>query len=235
MDPNSCGNSNESANKKTSILDRIKPIKKAGEKREEPKPRKLIKSDKLPGHLNPYGPVAHTAQPKSNIQVNKHQDMNKQNAPMGHKKFPGQMPQNANEQNNQDANDEIKMEGELEHAMDQEQEFTLDEKFVGKIRKRCAYWPQCTNEECSYIHPTENCPKFPKCSFGESCFYLHPSIPCRFGLYCQRPGCSYVHPAGWQGGYQPGMYGGYPQQYGAQGGYPPQQYGAQGGHPQYNY
>jgi hypothetical protein len=54
VDPNSCGNSVESANKRASILDRIKPIKKSAEPRESPKPRKLMKSDMLPGHLNPY-------------------------------------------------------------------------------------------------------------------------------------------------------------------------------------
>ena len=69
-----------------------------------------------------------------------------------------------------------------------------EDKFNGKIKKKCMYYPGCKNEDCPYIHPTEPCPKFPKCTFGESCFYLHPSIPCKFGIYCQRPNCSYMHP-----------------------------------------
>jgi hypothetical protein len=123
-----------------------------------------------------------TAQPKTNITVNKHPDAQKHNPLMGNKKFPGNAGQGPHDQLPLDGQDEMKLEGELDQAMDQEQEFNLDEKFVGKIRKRCAYWPQCTNEECSYIHPTENCPKFPKCSFGESCFYLHPTV----SFFCQR-------------------------------------------------
>jgi len=86
----------------------------------------------------------------------------------------------------------------------------IDDKFPGKIKKRCLYWPNCKSEECQYIHPTEDCPKFPKCSFGAQCFYVHPTIVCKYGYYCQRPNCSYEHPQGSQmqemmqygGGYQ---------------------------------
>ena len=52
----------------------------------------------------------------------------------------------------------------------------IDDKFPGKIKKRCLYYQNCKNEDCQYIHPVEPCPKFPKCSFGESCFYLHPQV-----------------------------------------------------------
>ncbi|MCQ2821294.1 MAG: hypothetical protein MJ252_28880 [archaeon] len=37
--------------------------------------------------------------------------------------------------------------------------------------------------------------------FGDKCCYIHPSIPCKYGIYCTRIGCSYTHPAG----FNPGM------------------------------
>ena len=37
--------------------------------------------------------------------------------------------------------------------------------------------------------------------FGEKCLFIHPNIPCKFGFYCTRMGCSYSHPIG----YNPGM------------------------------
>jgi len=32
--------------------------------------------------------------------------------------------------------------------------------------------------------------------YGDKCCYIHPSIPCKFGYYCTRIGCSYSHPQG---------------------------------------
>ena len=37
--------------------------------------------------------------------------------------------------------------------------------------------------------------------YGDQCCYIHPSIPCKFGFYCTRIGCSYSHPQG----FNPGM------------------------------
>ncbi|PRP79972.1 hypothetical protein PROFUN_05948 [Planoprotostelium fungivorum] len=38
------------------------------------------------------------------------------------------------------------------------------------------------------------CRNFPACSFGSQCKFTHPSVPCKFGLQCTRPDCSYTHP-----------------------------------------
>ena len=32
--------------------------------------------------------------------------------------------------------------------------------------------------------------------YGDKCCYIHPSIPCKYGYYCTRIGCSYSHPQG---------------------------------------
>lgn len=42
--------------------------------------------------------------------------------------------------------------------------------------KRCVYFPHCKNTECDYVHPEENCPWFPKCVYGEGCYYIHPEV-----------------------------------------------------------
>jgi len=73
---------------------------------------------------------------------------------------------------------------------------SIDQRFAGKIKKRCQYWPNCKNAYCPFIHPEENCPAFPKCTWGEQCFFIHPSIPCRFGSNCSRSNCAYTHPEG---------------------------------------
>lgn len=62
------------------------------------------------------------------------------------------------------------------------------------IPKKCKFWPKCKNPKCRYVHPTEQCKKFPACWFGDDCLYIHPSIKCKYGHYCTREGCSYEHP-----------------------------------------
>lgn len=59
---------------------------------------------------------------------------------------------------------------------------------------RCRHWPSCKTADCPYVHPKEQCPKFPACWFGDNCLYIHPSIACKFGHFCTRPNCSYKHP-----------------------------------------
>lgn len=39
------------------------------------------------------------------------------------------------------------------------------------------------------------------CMYGDKCCYIHPNIPCKYGIYCTRIGCSYSHPSG----FNPGM------------------------------
>ncbi len=51
---------------------------------------------------------------------------------------------------------------------------------------------------------------FPACPFGDQCLYIHPQIPCKFGLACSRQGCNYSHPTsplipGMGMGMMPGM------------------------------
>lgn len=67
-----------------------------------------------------------------------------------------------------------------------------NKKEPGKVR--CRHWPTCKTPDCPYVHPKEQCPKFPACWFGDNCLYIHPSIPCKFGHFCTRTNCSYKHP-----------------------------------------
>lgn len=51
-----------------------------------------------------------------------------------------------------------------------------------KIKKRCAKWPNCSfGDSCRYIHPAEMCMNWPRCPFTTSCFYIHPEVACKFG------------------------------------------------------
>jgi hypothetical protein len=74
-------------------------------------------------------------------------------------------------------------------------------KRVATRKVRCKNWPNCKDPTCIFAHPTETCPYFPSCTYGDKCCYIHPSIPCKFGYYCTRIGCSYSHPQG----FNPGM------------------------------
>ena len=70
-----------------------------------------------------------------------------------------------------------------------------------KKKIRCKNWPQCKDPNCEYTHPTETCPYFPTCMYGDKCMYIHPNIPCKYGCCCTRIGCNYSHPAGRPMGY----------------------------------
>jgi len=65
---------------------------------------------------------------------------------------------------------------------------------VKETNQKCRYYQNCTNPECPYYHPKENCQLFPKCPYGKDCRYIHPDIPCKYGSICQRLNCSYSHP-----------------------------------------
>jgi len=66
-----------------------------------------------------------------------------------------------------------------------------------KKKIRCKNWPNCKNDKCEYLHPSETCQYFPKCQFGSQCLYIHPNIPCKYGFYCTRINCSYSHSSGY--------------------------------------
>lgn len=92
---------------------------------------------------------------------------------------------------------------------------------VDKKKIKCVHWPNCrvTDDVCAYFHPKEECNKFPNCSFGDKCLYIHPDVSslslsyplqvaCKFGYHCTRQGCAYKHPknkAPAMGGYNSGM------------------------------
>ncbi|KAJ2298582.1 hypothetical protein IW139_002213 [Coemansia sp. RSA 353] len=42
-------------------------------------------------------------------------------------------------------------------------------------KRRCRFWPACSNRNCKYIHPQQECQAFPQCSFGTNCIYVHPT------------------------------------------------------------
>ncbi|EFO23719.2 hypothetical protein LOAG_04766 [Loa loa] len=60
-----------------------------------------------------------------------------------------------------------------------------------KIMERCKFWPNCSLQNCVYIHPSKPCSNFPNCSFGDRCIYIHPQ--CKFGRMCLNPNCVYAH------------------------------------------
>ena len=49
---------------------------------------------------------------------------------------------------------------------------------VDKKKIKCVHWPNCrvTDDVCAYFHPKEECNKFPNCSFGDKCLYIHPDV-----------------------------------------------------------
>lgn len=95
----------------------------------------------------------------------------------------------------QDTNIPIKDKSEMTETMKE-----ITEK--GLLKKRCTFFPNCKSENCKYVHPKEECKKFPHCAFGEQCLYLHPQVNCTYGIRCKRPNCAYLHPANMQNMYK---------------------------------
>ncbi|KAJ2703859.1 hypothetical protein FB645_003736 [Coemansia sp. IMI 203386] len=42
-------------------------------------------------------------------------------------------------------------------------------------KRRCRFWPSCSNRNCKYRHPSQTCNAYPNCTFGNNCIYIHPS------------------------------------------------------------
>ncbi|KAJ2784441.1 DNA replication factor C complex subunit Rfc1 [Coemansia javaensis] len=42
-------------------------------------------------------------------------------------------------------------------------------------KRRCRFWPTCSNGRCKYAHPVKPCRAHPECPFGNSCVFVHPS------------------------------------------------------------
>ncbi|KAJ2882725.1 hypothetical protein FB639_002326 [Coemansia asiatica] len=43
------------------------------------------------------------------------------------------------------------------------------------VKRRCRFWPSCSNRNCKYRHPSQTCSAYPNCTFGNNCIYIHPS------------------------------------------------------------
>ncbi|GMT10405.1 hypothetical protein PFISCL1PPCAC_1702 [Pristionchus fissidentatus] len=88
-----------------------------------------------------------------------------------------------------------------------------------KERIRCRHFHFCEREDCRFVHPEKNCPKFPDCPRGGSCLFLHPKCEkngdcvnekctkehdllreiekkywCTIGSFCDNRDCEYIHP-----------------------------------------
>jgi hypothetical protein len=107
-----------------------------------------------------------------------------------HSTVKKRMGQDKQIQNIEQAKQEVEEEEEEEEA----EEGVSSVGDATQKRKRCMFWPACTNPNCVYFHPTEQCKAFPNCIFGKKCLYIHPALPCKFGLHCTRPNCAYTHP-----------------------------------------
>ena len=79
-------------------------------------------------------------------------------------------------------------------------------KSAAKIK--CSFWPKCHKQDgqCEFVHPTEPCQYFPKCTYGDKCLFVHPEISCKFAEACTRHNCAYKHP---QGHKRPAAMGGF--------------------------
>lgn len=62
-------------------------------------------------------------------------------------------------------------------------------------KTRCRHFPNCkkTESECPYLHPTEECKFFPKCTYGDKCLFIHPETLCKYADACNRMNCAFKH------------------------------------------
>eukprot|EP00033_Pygsuia_biforma_P000462 GCRY01000548.1.p1 GENE.GCRY01000548.1~~GCRY01000548.1.p1 ORF type:complete len:376 (+),score=68.58 GCRY01000548.1:171-1298(+) len=77
---------------------------------------------------------------------------------------------------------------------EEEEEVVFDNTNTAMRPARCRFWPNCSNPDCPYVHPTRTCRLFPNCPHGKNCLYIHPAIECRFGAKCTNPKCNFIHP-----------------------------------------
>ena len=81
---------------------------------------------------------------------------------------------NKNNETKQDKNLKIK---KTQNVKDNtEEEISTEKKKKDPSKVRCVHWPVCKKTDCPFVHPKEQCPKFPKCIFGTKCLYIHPSV-----------------------------------------------------------
>ncbi|KAI8341468.1 hypothetical protein BC941DRAFT_207620 [Chlamydoabsidia padenii] len=47
------------------------------------------------------------------------------------------------------------------------------QNYVPSMKSRCNWWPNCTNHNCKYHHPTQPCRYGEYCIYNERCMFLH--------------------------------------------------------------
>ncbi|KAJ2396513.1 hypothetical protein GGI05_001082 [Coemansia sp. RSA 2603] len=57
----------------------------------------------------------------------------------------------------------------------------------GSIKRRCRFWPSCSNRNCKYVHPSQTCRMYPECAFDTACIYIHPSDVQKINSVISRP------------------------------------------------
>ena len=72
-------------------------------------------------------------------------------------------------------------------------------------RDMCKWGAGCDRGRCRFIHPLPattaidddrsrlTCAFFPACRAGRQCPYMHPQVPCKYGVSCDRDDCTYLH------------------------------------------
>lgn len=120
---------------------------------------------------------------------------------------------------------QMKSPEELEKILNMSNANVNLKNFLQKPRKpRCQYFPDCSNKDCEFAHPTKLCFAFPKCSNPPgTCNYLHPGEDdelmerlekskqqylekkkktnsagsigiCKYGILCSKEVCPFGHP-----------------------------------------
>ncbi|KAJ1724785.1 hypothetical protein LPJ53_000992 [Coemansia erecta] len=69
-------------------------------------------------------------------------------------------------------------------VLDEEEPITAS---CGSIKRRCRFWPTCSNRNCKYVHPSQTCRMYPECAFDTACIYIHPSDVQKINSVISRP------------------------------------------------